>query len=37
MATTEYILHSLTEMDRLVRLMAVATGTAGIVDAGSPF
>lgn len=31
MATTECILHSLTEMDRLVRLMAAATGTAGIV------
>lgn len=37
MATTEYILHSLTEMDRFVRLMAAATGTAGIVDAVSEY
>ena len=37
MATTEYILHSLTEMDRFVRLMAAATGTAGVVDAVSEY
>lgn len=37
MATTEYVLHSLTEMDRFVRLMAAATGTAGIVDAVSEY
>jgi len=33
MATTEYVLDSLTEMDRFVRLMAAATGAAGIVAA----
>ncbi len=37
MATTECILHSLTEMDRFVRLMAAATGTAGIVDTVSEY
>lgn len=33
MATTECVLHSLAEMDRYVRLMTAANGTAGIVDA----
>ena len=33
MATTEYVLHSLSEMDRFVRSMAAASGTVGIVDA----
>jgi len=33
MATTETVLHSLAEMDRYVRQMAAATGTAGVVDA----
>lgn len=33
MATTEIVLHSLAEMDRYVRQMAAATGTAGVVDA----
>ena len=33
MATTEYVLGSLTEMDRFVRLMAAASGAAGIVAA----
>ena len=37
MATTEYVLDSLTEMDRCVRLMAAATGSAGIVDAVSEY
>ena len=31
MATTEYVLGSLTEMDRFIRLMAAASGAAGIV------
>ena len=37
MATTEYVLDSLTEMDRFVRLMAVASGADGIVEAVSGY
>jgi hypothetical protein len=37
MATTEYVLDSLAEMDRFVRLMAAASGAAGIVDAVSEY
>ena len=37
MATTEYVLDSLTEMDRFVRLMAAASGAEGIVDAVSGY
>lgn len=37
MATTEHVLDSLSEMDRCVRLMAAATGSAGIVDAVSEY
>jgi len=33
MATTEYVLDSLMEMDRFVGLVASATGPAGIADA----
>ena len=32
MATTDNILDALSEMDRFVRLMAVASGTTGVVD-----
>jgi len=31
MATTEHTLDALSEMDRFVRLMAIASGTAGVV------
>ncbi len=32
MATTDDVLDALSELDRFVRLMAVASGTAGVVD-----
>ena len=37
MATTEYVLNSLTDMDRYVRLMAAAPGAEGIVNAVSGY
>ena len=37
MATTEYVLGSLTDMDRFVSRMAAATGVAGIVVAVSEY
>jgi len=37
MATTEYVLDSLTEMDRYVRQMAAATKPADLVDAVSGY
>ena len=37
MATTEYVLDSLTDMDRYVRLMTADTGADGIVKAVSAY
>ena len=37
MGTTEYFLHSLTEMDRYVRLVAASTGAEGIVNVVSDY
>ena len=37
MATTEYVLDSLTDMDRYLRLMTADSGAAGIVNAVSAY